>query len=104
MKVYTFDAAPNAQRLGLFIKYKGIELETQQIDMMSAEQLGDEYRAVNPACTVPALVLDDGTVLSEVVGACHYLESLHPEKPLMGTTALEKALAIAIIRKKILNT
>jgi len=95
MKVYTFDAAPNAQRLGLFMKYKGIELETQQIDMMSAEQLGDEYRAVNPACTVPALVLDDGTVLSEVVGACHYLESLHPEKPLMGTTALEKALVIS---------
>jgi len=95
MKVYTFEGAPNAQRLALFMKYKGIEIETQQIDMMSAEQLGDEYRAVNPACTVPALVLDDGTVLSEVVGACHYLESLHPEKPLMGTTALEKALVIS---------
>ena len=95
MKLYTYDPAPNPQRLTLFLKYKGIDLETRQIDMMKAEQLGEEYRAINPACTVPALVLDDGTVMTEVVGICHYLESLHPEKPLMGTTALEKAQVIS---------
>ncbi len=76
MKLYTFDPAPNPQRLTLFMKYKGIGIDTQQIDMMQGEQLSDEYRAVNPACTVPALVLDDGTVMTEVVGICHYLESI----------------------------
>lgn len=95
MKLYTYDPAPSPQRLTLFLKYKGIDLETRQIDMMQAEQLGEAYRAINPACTVPALVLDDGTVMTEVVGICHYLESLHPEKPLMGTTALEKAQVIS---------
>ncbi len=95
MKLYTFDSAPNPQRLGLFMQYKGIELDTQQVDMMTGEQLSDAYRAVNPACTLPALVLEDGTVMTEVVGICHYLESLHPERPLMGTTALEKAQVIS---------
>ncbi len=95
MKLYTYDPAPNPQRLTLFMKYKGIGIDTQQVDMMQGEQLSDEYRAVNPACTVPALVLDDGTVMTEVVGICHYLESLYPEKPLMGTTDLEKAQVIS---------
>lgn len=95
MKLYTFDPAPNPQRLALFMKYKGIEIESRQVDLMSGEQLGDEYRAINPACTAPALVLDDGTVLTEVVGICAYLEALHPDKPLMGTTPLEKAQVIS---------
>jgi glutathione S-transferase len=75
----------------LFLKYKGLSLDTQQIDLMHGEQLEDHYRQVNPQCTVPALVLDDGTVLTEVIGICTYLEELYPEKPLLGTTALEKA-------------
>jgi glutathione S-transferase len=92
MKLYTYDAAPNAQRLALFMKLKGIELDTRQVDLGSAEQLGEEYRAINPYCSVPALVLDDGTVLSEVIAQCHYLESLYPDKPLLGSNALEQAL------------
>ena len=95
MKLYTYDPAPNPRRLALFMQHKGIEIESQQIDMMSAEQLGDAYRAINPEATVPALVLDDGTVLTEVVGICTYLEELYPEKPLLGSSALEKAQVIS---------
>lgn len=95
MKLYTYDPAPNPQRLGLFLKYKGIDLETVQIDMMTGEQRGDDYRAIVPDQTVPALVLDDGTVLTEVIGQCVYLESLYPQKPLLGTTDLERALVIS---------
>jgi glutathione S-transferase len=91
MKLYTYDAAPNAQRLNLFMQYKGIEIETIQVDMTSGAQLADEYKRINPLCTIPALVLDDGTVLTEVIGICVYLEALHPDKPLLGTTPLEKA-------------
>ncbi|MEH6583985.1 MAG: glutathione S-transferase family protein [Halioglobus sp.] len=92
MKLYTFDPAPNPKRLADFMTYKGIEIETTQIDMMGGEQLGEDYLKINPAGTVPALVLDDGTVLTEVIGMCVYLEALYPEKPLLGNTALEKAL------------
>ena len=95
MKLYTYDPAPNPRRLTLFLKLKGIEIDTQQIDMMTAEQLNDGYRQVNPACTLPALVLDDGTVLTEVIGMFSYLEELHPEPSLMGSTPLERAQAIS---------
>jgi glutathione S-transferase len=77
------------------MQHKGIEIDTQQIDMMAAEQLGDDFRKINPEGTVPTLVLDDGTVLTEVVGICTYLEELYPQKPLLGTTPLEKAQVIS---------
>jgi glutathione S-transferase len=95
MKLYTYDPAPNPRRLALFMRYKGIQIETVQVDMMKAEQLSEEYRKINPQCTVPALQLDDGTVLSEVIGICLYLEGLYPDKPLLGTTPLEKAQVIS---------
>jgi glutathione S-transferase len=95
VKVYTFDPAPNPQRLALFLKLKGIELETRQLDMAGGEHLTEEYRQVNPAGTVPALVLDDGTVLSEVIGIYTYLEELYPEPPLLGSTPLERAQVIS---------
>ncbi|MEH6569247.1 MAG: glutathione S-transferase family protein [Halioglobus sp.] len=95
MKIYTFDPAPNAQRLSLFLQCKGIEIETAKIDMMTNEQLGEDYKKINPASTIPALVLDDGTVLTEVIGMCVYLEEMFPEKPMLGTNALEKAQVIS---------
>jgi glutathione S-transferase len=94
MKLYTYDPAPNPRRVALFLKCKGIALDTQQVDLMTGEQLGDAYRSINPACTVPALVLDDGTVLSEVIAIYTYLEQLHPTPPLMGSSALERAQVI----------
>ena len=47
MKLYTFDPAPNPRRLALFMQYKGIEIETQQIDLMAGEQFSDDYRKLN---------------------------------------------------------
>jgi glutathione S-transferase len=95
MKLYTYDPAPNPRRLALFLKLKGLAIDTQQVDLLANEQLGDAYRQINPALSVPALVLDDGTVLTEVIGMYTYLEELHPQPPLMGSTAAERAVVIS---------
>lgn len=94
MKLYTFDAAPNPARVALFMAYKGISLETVQIDLGKEEQLGDAYRALVPEATVPALVLDNGAVLSAVIAIVHYLEEVFPDKPLLGRTPEERALIL----------
>ena len=91
MKLFTCDPAPNPLRLKRFMDYKGIELNTTQIDLASEEQLGDDYRAIVPEATVPALILDDGTVLTAVIAIAHYLELQFPDKPLLGVRAEEKA-------------
>ena len=84
MHLYSFDAAPNPARLKMFMDYKGIAIETTQIDLGKEEQLGEAYRAIVPEATVPALVLDDGSVLCAVIAIVHYLEAMYPERPLLG--------------------
>lgn len=91
MKFYDCTTAPSPRRVRIFLAEKGIELDTVQVDLGSGEQLGDAFRKVNPDCVVPALELDDGTCLSEVIAICQYLEELHPEPRLLGATSLERA-------------
>jgi len=75
----------------MFMAEKGIEIETVQVDLGGGEQFGDAYRAINPDCVVPALQLDDGSCLSEVLAICHYLEAQYPEPALLGTSDEERA-------------
>ncbi|MCY4566398.1 MAG: glutathione S-transferase family protein [Gammaproteobacteria bacterium] len=92
MKLYDFSLAPSPRRVRMFIAEKGIEIPSVQVNIREREQLTDDYRAVNPNCVVPTLELDDGTCLGESVAICRYLEETHPEPPLMGRDAREKAV------------
>ena len=88
---YDFKMAPSPRRARIILAEKNVPHEAVEIDMMKAEQMGDAYRAINPNATIPALKLDDGTVLTDNAGIAIWLEETYPDPPLMGTTALEKA-------------
>lgn len=90
MKLYDFQAAPSPRRVRMFLAEKGIKVPTEQVDLRSGAQLTDEFRKLNPWCTVPVLELDDGTTVSEAIAVCTYLEAAFPEPPLMGRTPEEK--------------
>jgi glutathione S-transferase len=92
MKPYDFAAAPNPRRVRMFIAEKGIEVPTVQVDLSEREQAGPEFTKINPWQMVPALELDDGTVICECVAICRYLEDTHPEPPLIGSNPRETAL------------
>ena len=91
MKFYDFKMAPSPRRVRIFIAEKGMDIETVQVDLGGGEQFGEAFRKINADCVVPALELDDGTCISEVLAICSYLEELHPEPNLMGTNAAERA-------------
>jgi len=92
MKLYDSPLAPNPRRVTVFMAEKGIEIPTVDINLMKGEHRKPEYREVAPNAKVPALELDDGTVLLETVAICRYLEGLHPEPNLMGRDSHETAL------------
>jgi len=76
----------------MFLSEKGIEdIDIIQVDLGNKEQLGEEFRKINPLCTVPALVLDDGTLVTESVAICRYFEEVQPLPSMMGRDAKEKA-------------
>ena len=91
MKFYDCETAGSPRRVRIFIAEKGLEIPTTMVDLRNGEQLGAEFRKLNPDCTVPVLELDDGTALSEVFAICQYLEALHPEPCLMGSDDKERA-------------
>jgi glutathione S-transferase len=91
MKLYDGGRAPNPRRTRIFLAEKGITLPMEQIDLGSLQQKSAAFTAVNPLQRVPALVLDDGTVITESIAICRYFEELQPDPPLFGRGALEKA-------------
>jgi glutathione S-transferase len=76
----------------VFLAEKGITIPTEQVDLGNLQQRSEAYTAINPLQRVPALVLDDGTVITESVAICRYFEALQPAPPLFGRDALEGAL------------
>ncbi|MEJ0078629.1 MAG: glutathione S-transferase [Alphaproteobacteria bacterium] len=98
MKFYDCTTAPSPRRVRIFAAEKGIALDTVQVDLRNGEQFTAAFRAINPDCTVPALALDDGTVIADAVAICGYLEELHPEPVLIGSTAQERAVVTALNR------
>ena len=92
MKLYDSQVAPNPRRVRIFLAEKGVTVPIEQVDIMSAQNRAPEFRAKNPMGTLPVLELDDGTYLAESVAICRYFEELHPEPPLMGTDARDRAL------------
>lgn len=96
MILYDCKPAPSPRRARMFAAEKGIKLETIEIDLGNGEQLSEMYRNINPRCTVPALQLDDGTVLTENIAIADYLESIQPEPPLIGSNPVERALTLQL--------
>lgn len=90
MLLYTYPAAPNPRRVHIFMNEKGIEIPAVNVDLAKGEQFKEPLRSVNPLCTVPTLVTDEGVALAQVCAICDYLEALYPQKPLLGRTPLEK--------------
>lgn len=95
MKFYDCTTAPSPRRVRIFLAEKGITVPTVQVDLRNNAQFTPAFRTVNPDATVPSLELDDGTRINDAIGICVYFEAIHPQPPLMGESAEEKALVSA---------
>ena len=93
MKLYDMAYAPNPRRVRWVMAEKGIaDVEIVPVDIMTGQHRTPEYRAKAGEAHVPALELDDGTVLTESIAICRYLEALHPEPNLFGRDPVETAM------------
>ena len=92
MKLYNFTPAANALRVEMFLSEKNIKLETVQVNVREDEIFKEPYNTMNPFNCVPFLELDDGTVISETISICRYLESIYPTPNLFGKNSKDEAI------------
>lgn len=92
VRLYDQPRAPNPRRVNIFIAEKGLEIPRTTLNLIEGEHKDLEYVGKAGTAQVPALELDDGTVLVETQAICRYLEALSPEPNLMGADPLEAAV------------
>jgi glutathione S-transferase len=92
MKLYDGGKAPNPRRVRVFLAEKGITVPIEAVDLGGLAHKSEAFRAVNPLQRVPALMLDDGTVLTESIAICRYFDVQQPEPALFGRGALGTAM------------
>jgi glutathione S-transferase len=79
MKLYY---APGACSMAphIVLREAGYKFDLEKVDIPNKKTAGGEdYWKINPKGYVPALVLDDGQVLTEVAVICQYLADQRPE-------------------------
>lgn len=91
MRLFDGGKAPNPRRVRMYLAEKGISVELVPVDMGALGHKSEEIAARNPLRRLPVLELDDGSNLSESIAICRYFEELHPDPPLFGRDAREKA-------------
>ena len=92
MKLFSWDIGPNPRRVRIYLAEKGLDVPIEDVGVPGKPILKPEFLDGHPHRRVPLLVLDDGTEIGEAMAICRYFETLHPNPPLMGRDATDRAL------------
>jgi maleylpyruvate isomerase len=102
MKLYGYFRSSAAYRVRIALNLKGIPAEHVPVHLVKdgGRQKLPDFLAKNPQALVPALEIDDGTVLTQSLAIIEYLDTLRPEPRLVPADPLAaakvRAVALAI--------
>jgi maleylacetoacetate isomerase len=97
MKLYTYYRSSAAYRVRIALNIKGIPYIPENVNLLEAQQKSDKYRASNPQGLIPALELDDGTVISQSTAILEYLEETHAYPPLLPADPVQRAMERSLV-------
>ncbi|UTW12652.1 maleylacetoacetate isomerase [Marinobacterium rhizophilum] len=83
MELFTYFRSSAAYRVRIALNLKGIEHRLTTVNLLTGEQRGDHYLALNPQGLLPALKLDSGELLTQSTAILEYLETAYPQTPLL---------------------
>ncbi|WP_442754243.1 glutathione S-transferase family protein [Methylocystis sp. JAN1] len=80
-----FYMTPGSCSTGIHILLEeiGLVFEAYVLNLPRGDHLKPEYLAINPQGTIPTLVLDDGTALTDFVGIATWLAQTYPRRKLL---------------------
>ena len=92
MKLYTFAPAANALRVEMFLREKELKLETISVNVREDELFKEPYNSMNPFNCIPFLELENGTIITETISICRYLDEQSNSTKLFGNDTEERAI------------
>mgnify|MGYP001451974595 FL=1 len=92
MKLYTFAPAANALRVEMFLREKELKLETISVNVREDELFKEPYNSMNPFNCIPFLELENGTIITETISICRYLDEQFNSSKLFGNDKEERAI------------
>ncbi|MCC5971706.1 MAG: maleylacetoacetate isomerase [Pararhodobacter sp.] len=95
MKLYTYWRSTAAYRVRIALNLKGVARQDVFVSLVAGEQGAPDYAALNPQKLVPALELDDGTVLTQSLAIIDWLEATQPTPALLPSEAVARARVLA---------
>jgi maleylpyruvate isomerase len=99
MKLYDAAISSAAARVRIALALKGIAVERIPVEIVgsAAENRRPAYLDVNPQGLVPALLTDDGVLLTQSLAIVEYLDEVYPEPPLLPPDAATRAWVRAFV-------
>ncbi|MFC0282855.1 glutathione S-transferase family protein [Camelimonas abortus] len=94
-----FFYAPGACSIGVhaLLEETGKPFEAIRLNLSEGDQRKPEYLAVNPKGKVPALVREDGSLLTEFVAIAWWLGAANPELKLIPEAIDDQAKALSVL-------
>lgn len=100
LRLHNFFRSSTSTRLRAALNLKGLDYEYVAYALRKGENRTAAYLGLNPAGLVPALELDDGTVLTQSLAIIEWLDETYPNPPLLpadtGGRARVRSLAYMI--------
>lgn len=97
MELYSYFRSTAAYRVRIALNLKELSYQLTPVNLLKNEQKSEWYRDVNPMGLVPALRLEDGTVLSQSTAILEWLEETSSDTPLLPADPLERARVRAMV-------
>jgi maleylpyruvate isomerase len=96
MILYGHAVSSASYRVRIALALKGLQVTSVLLDLRAGEQRREEFLHINSQGLVPALVLDDGVVLTQSAAIIEYLDEIRPDPRLLPGDAVARARVRAL--------
>ncbi|TGW05834.1 maleylacetoacetate isomerase, partial [Mesorhizobium sp. M2D.F.Ca.ET.145.01.1.1] len=91
MVLHNYYRSSTSYRVRIALEMKGLSYDYVPHHLRHGEHLEAAYLAVNPQGLVPALICNDGTLLTQSLAIIEFLDETTPEPPLLPKDPLGRA-------------
>jgi maleylacetoacetate isomerase/maleylpyruvate isomerase len=94
--LHSYWRATAPYRVRIALNLKGLAYDYAPVNLLAGDQHAESYQVLNPQELTPALVTEEGRVLTQSLAILEWLEEAHPVPPLLPADLFERATVRAM--------